>query len=289
MKSSKQMNALIRNMAKEKNINAQIILRNYMLERLLERISLSRYKENLILKGGMLIAAIVGLNSRSTMDMDTTLRNYPLTKETVQSVFSEILSIPVNDNVTLSLKKLEEIRDEAEYPGIRVTIEMFLDETKQTLKVDVTTGDFITPAAINYSFKLLFENRSITVKAYNLETVLAEKLETILSRSTANTRMRDFYDIYVLLQTQRQNIDASVLKEAFKNTIKIRGSEYLMQDTSGQILSELKDSKAMQDLWKRYQKRYDYAKNIPWKKAVKASENLCIAISGSGPISKQGD
>ncbi|HAX51969.1 MAG TPA: nucleotidyl transferase AbiEii/AbiGii toxin family protein [Clostridiales bacterium] len=283
------MNALIRNMAKEKNINAQIILRNYMLERLLERISLSRYKENLILKGGMLIAAIVGLNSRSTMDMDTTLRNYPLTKETVQSVFSEILSIPVNDNVTLSLKKLEEIRDEAEYPGIRVTIEMFLDETKQTLKVDVTTGDFITPAAINYSFKLLFENRSITVKAYNLETVLAEKLETILSRSTANTRMRDFYDIYVLLQTQRQNIDASVLKEAFKNTIKIRGSEYLMQDTSGQILSELKDSKAMQDLWKRYQKRYDYAKNIPWKKAVKASENLCIAISGSGPISKQGD
>ena len=166
---------------------------------------------------------------------------------------------------------------------------MFLDETKQTLKVDVTTGDFITPAAINYSFKLLFENRSITVKAYNLETVLAEKLETILSRSTANTRMRDFYDIYVLLQTQRQNIDASVLKEAFKNTIKIRGSEYLMQDTSGQILSELKDSKAMQDLWKRYQKRYDYAKNIPWKKAVKASENLCIAISGSGPISKQGD
>ena len=127
MKSSKQMNALIRNMAKEKNINAQIILRNYMLERLLERISLSRYKENLILKGGMLIAAIVGLNSRSTMDMDTTLRNYPLTKETVQSVFSEILSIPVNDNVTLSLKKLEEIRDEAEYPGIRVTIEMFLD------------------------------------------------------------------------------------------------------------------------------------------------------------------
>ncbi len=289
MKSSKQMNALIRNMAKEKNINAQIILRNYMLERLLERISLSRYKENLILKGGMLIAAIVGLNSRSTMDMDTTLRNYPLTKETVQSVFSEILSIPVNDNVTLSLKKLEEIRDEAEYPGIRVTIEMFLDETKQTLKVDVTTGDFITPAAINYSFKLLFENRSITVKAYNLETVLAEKLETILSRSTANTRMRDFYDIYVLLQTQHQNIDASVLKEAFKNTIKIRGSEYLMQDTSGQILSELKDSKAMQDLWKRYQKRYDYAKNIPWKKAVKASENLCIAISGSGPISKQGD
>ncbi|WP_286879810.1 nucleotidyl transferase AbiEii/AbiGii toxin family protein [Proteiniphilum sp. UBA7639] len=283
------MNALIRNMAKEKNINAQIILRNYMLERLLERISLSRYKENLILKGGMLIAAIVGLNSRSTMDMDTTLRNYPLTKETVQSVFSEILSIPVNDNVTLSLKKLEEIRDEAEYPGIRVTIEMFLDETKQTLKVDVTTGDFITPAAINYSFKLLFENRSITVKAYNLETVLAEKLETILSRSTANTRMRDFYDIYVLLQTQHQNIDASVLKEAFKNTIKIRGSEYLMQDTSGQILSELKDSKAMQDLWKRYQKRYDYAKNIPWKKAVKASENLCIAISGSGPISKQGD
>ena len=192
MKTSRQLNALIRNMAKDKCINAQIILRNFMLERLLERISLSPYRENLILKGGMLVAAMVGLDTRATMDMDTTLKGYPLTEESVRSVFADILAVPVEDHVTLTLKKLEEIHDEAEYSGIRVMLEMLLDETRQTLKVDITTGDPITPAAVDYSFRLLFEDRSIQIKAYNLETVLAEKLETIFSRSTANTRMRDF-------------------------------------------------------------------------------------------------
>ena len=140
----------------------------------------------------MLVAAMVGLDTRATMDMDTTLKGYPLTEESVRSVFTDILAVPVEDHVTLTLKKLEEIHDEAEYSGIRVTLEMLLDETRQTLKVDITTGDPITPAAVDYSFRLLFEDRSIQIKAYNLETVLAEKLETIFSRSTANTRMRDF-------------------------------------------------------------------------------------------------
>ena len=206
MKSSRQLNALIRNMARNKSINAQIILRNFMLERLLERISLSRYKENLILKGGMLVAAMVGIDTRTTMDMDTTLRGYPLNAESVRAVFTDILAVPVEDHVTLILKKLEEIHDEAEYSGIRVTLEMLLDETRQTLKVDITTGDPITPAAVDYSFKLLFEDRTIQIKAYNLETVLAEKLETIFSRGVANTRMRDFYDVYVLWHSPERGL-----------------------------------------------------------------------------------
>lgn len=274
MKTSRQLNALIRNMAKDKCINAQIILRNFMLERLLERISLSPYRENLILKGGMLVAAMVGLDTRATMDMDTTLTGYPLTEESVRSVFADILAIPVEDHVALTLKKLEEIHDEAEYSGIRVTLEMLLDETRQTLKVDITTGDPITPAAVDYSFRLLFEDRSIQIKAYNLETVLAEKLETIFSRSTANTRMRDFYDVYVLWHTRRSDISLPVLKEAFERTVRKRGSDFLLRGGIQEGAEALSGNKEMQELWTRYQKKYSYADDIAWEDAVAAAKGL---------------
>ena len=274
MKTSRQLNALIRNMAKDKSINAQIILRNFMLERLLERISLSPYRENLILKGGMLVAAMVGLDTRATMDMDTTLKGYPLTEESVRSVFADILAVPVEDHVTLTLKKLEEIHDEAEYSGIRVTLEMLLDETRQTLKVDITTGDPITPAAVDYSFRLLFEDRSIQIKAYNLETVLAEKLETIFSRSTANTRMRDFYDVYVLWHTRRSDISLPVLKKAFERTVRKRGSDFLLRGGIQEGAEALSGNKEMQELWTRYQKKYSYADDIAWEDAVAAAKGL---------------
>lgn len=274
MKTSRQLNALIRNMAKDKSINAQIILRNFMLERLLERISLSPYRENLILKGGMLVAAMVGLDTRATMDMDTTLKGYPLTDESVRSVFTDILAVPVEDHVTLTLKKLEEIHDEAEYSGIRVTLEMLLDETRQTLKVDITTGDPITPAAVDYSFRLLFEDRSIQIKAYNLETVLAEKLETIFSRSTANTRMRDFYDVYVLWHTRRSDINLSILKEAFERTVRKRESDFLLRGGIPESAEALSGSKEMKELWTRYQKKYTYADDIAWEDAVAAAKEL---------------
>ena len=274
MKTSRQLNALIRNMAKDKSINAQIILRNFMLERLLERISLSPYRENLILKGGMLVAAMVGLDTRATMDMDTTLKGYPLTEESVRSVFADILAVSVEDHVTLTLKKLEEIRDEAEYSGIRVTLEMLLDETRQTLKVDITTGDPITPAAVDYSFRLLFEDRSIQIKAYNLETVLAEKLETIFSRSTANTRMRDFYDVYVLWNTRRSDIRFPVMKEAFERTVRKRESDFLLRGGIPESAEALSGSKEMKELWTRYQKKYTYADDIAWEDAVAAAKEL---------------
>ncbi|QNK39905.1 nucleotidyl transferase AbiEii/AbiGii toxin family protein [Caproicibacter fermentans] len=270
MKTSRQLNALIRNMAKDKSINAQIILRNFMLE----RISLSPYRENLILKGGMLVAAMVGLDTRATMAMDTTLKGYPLTEESVRSVFADILAVPVEDHVTLTLKKLEEIHDEAEYSGVRVTLEMLLDETRQTLKVDITTGDPITPAAVDYSFRLLFEDRSIQIKAYNLETVLAEKLETIFSRSTTNTRMRDFYDVYVLWNTRRSDIRFPVMKEAFQRTVRKRGSDFLLRGGIPEGAEALSGSKEMQELWARYQKKYSYADDIAWEDAVAAAKEL---------------
>jgi predicted nucleotidyltransferase component of viral defense system len=210
VKTSLQLNALVRNLAKEKNVGAEIILRNYMLERLLERIALSAYKTNFVLKGGMLIAAMVGLDTRTTMDLDATISGQNLTEAQITEVFKEIISIQVDDNVAFAFKKITEIREEAEYPGYRVSFEARLDNTRQTLKVDITTGDTITPSKIEYQFNLMFEDRAISIFSYNLETVLAEKIESILVRGTTNTRMRDFYDVYILTTMLSDNIDLKI-------------------------------------------------------------------------------
>ena len=274
MKTSTQLKALIRNLAKEKNIEAQIILRNYMLERLLERISVSKYKENFILKGGMLIAAMVGLHTRSTMDMDTTLKGQTLSEESVRTIFTEILQTSVNDDVVMSLENIEGIHDEADYPGLRVSIGAVLDKTRQVLKVDITTGDTITPHEVNYLFRPLFGGEDIEIKAYSLETVLAEKMETILSRSTTNTRMRDFYDIYILTTLQSKNIDKAVLLEAFRKTVEKRGTSYLLENDILQALNTIKSSSIMQELWGRYQKRFSYAEDISWGTVMNTTSNI---------------
>jgi len=203
VKTSMQLNALVRNLAKEKNVGAEIILRNYMLERLLERIALSEY-------GGMLIAAMVGLDARTTMDLDATIRGQNLTETQIIELFRNILSVSINDDVAFTFKKIEEIREETEYPGYRVSFEARLDNTRQTLKVDITTRDSITPREIEYQFKLMFEDRTLHILAYNLETVLAGKMEGILVRGITNTRMRDFYDVYILTATQSHNINRDI-------------------------------------------------------------------------------
>jgi predicted nucleotidyltransferase component of viral defense system len=264
MKSSRQLKDLIKNVAKEKNINSQILLRNYMLERLLERIALSEYRDNFILKGGMLVAALVGIDARSTMDMDATIKGYPLTKESTKLIFEKILSVALDDGVVITEKLIERIRDEAEYNGLRISLEAVFENVKIPLKVDITTGDSITPKEVEYRFQLLLEDRSIDIWAYNLETVLAEKLETVISRSTANTRMRDFYDIYILSLLQKDNINNIVLIDALYRTAVRRGSDRLLKEVS-QILEEVKNSITMQNLWNSYCKKYSYAKDISWQ------------------------
>ena len=224
MKNAMQLKALIKNMAKQKNISAQLVLQNYMLERLLERVSVSEYRDNFILKGGFLIAAMVGLDTRATMDMDVTLKGYPVNEETVQKMFQEICAIELNDEVTFTFRQIGEIRENDEYSGYRVALTADYPPMAVPLKLDVTTGDKITPKEIEYSFKLLLEDRSISILAYNLETILAEKLETVISRSDQNTRPRDYYDIYVLMKLQSHNIDLPSLKEALDATCKKRGS-----------------------------------------------------------------
>lgn len=278
MKTSTQLKALIRNLSKAKKVEAEIILRNFMLERFLERISISEYKNSVILKGGMLIAAMVGIDSRTTMDMDATIKGLALSESELTVIIEDILRIPIDDGAHFALRGIEEIREEADYPGFRISIEAVLDKTRQILKVDITTGDFVTPREIEYSFPLMFEDRSIGILAYNLETVLAEKFETIITRSVTTTRMRDFYDIYILTTTQ--TFDPDIFKAALRKTVEKRDTANQMMDVNG-VIQMIAGSPIMTDLWARYQKKYAYATEISWEMAMDALNKLAQTNSES--------
>lgn len=271
MKTSTQLKALVRNLSKAKNVEAEIILRNFMLERFLERVSISAYKDSFVLKGGMLIAAMVGIDTRTTMDMDVTIKGKTLSQSEVSIFIENILSIPIDDGVSFTLLGIEEIREEADYPGYRASIETILDKTRQTLKIDITTGDYVTPGEIEYSFRLMFEDRAIRILAYNLETVLAEKFETIITRGATTTRMRDFYDIFILTSTQ--SFDSEIFKAALKKTVQKRGTTEQMSDVEN-VIKTITDSSILIDLWERYQKKFTYAEDVSWVMAIEALNKL---------------
>lgn len=261
--TSRQLKALVRNISKGDSGKAQVIIRNYVMERFLERLSLSQYRNIMILKGGTLVAAMVGLDNRSTMDVDATLKNLPLNEDSARKIVEEITAIHIEDGMIFEIKSVTPIMDEADYPGIRIMLDTAIETMHTPLKIDFSTGDVITPREVSYSFRLLFEERTISILAYNLETVLAEKLETLLARGTANTRMRDYYDIYVLTNTQEHNIDNATLKEAFVNTSAKRGSIGLLSDVH-LILKEVAESTVLIDRWKNYQRKFDYAADVLW-------------------------
>lgn len=275
--TAKQLKDLVRNRSGGDSLRSQLILRNYMMERFLERLALSQYRERFILKGGLLLSAIVGLDNRSTMDIDTTLKGLPLSVEGMENILAEILSIQVGDGVSFSVKSISEIMDEAEYGGIRISLEAMLDTMRTPLKIDVTTGDAITPREVEFPYKLMFEDRSISILAYNLETVIAEKLETILSRGTANTRMRDFYDLYILTHGCGQPIERPLLGAALEATAIRRGTLALV-GAGKKIVAELPSDEEMRRLWANYRAKYSYAAAIPWDAAVQAVQSLLDSI-----------
>lgn len=261
-----QLKALIKNIAKEKHISAQLVMQNFMLERLLERISVSRYQQNFILKGGFLIAAMVGLDTRATMDMDATIKGLPVNEQTIREMFDEICKIELDDNVTFNFRSIGKIREEDEYAGYRVSLSANYSPMAVPLKLDLTTGDKITPKEIEYHFKLLLENRSISILAYNLETIMAEKLETVISRGDQNTRPRDYYDIYILAKLQSSNIDLNSLKAALNATTKKRGSKTVVENYY-RIMDTVRSSEVMQKQWYNYQKDFEYATDIAFEDA----------------------
>ena len=276
--TSRQLKALVRNMSMGNSNKAQTIIRVYIMERFLERLSISQYRDNLILKGGLLVSAIVGLVNRSTMDMDTTIKGLTLSVESARMIVQEIASVPLEDGIVFKIRSAALIMDEADYPGVRVILETSLESMHTPLKIDFSTGDVITPRETEYTFPLLFENRTIPILAYNLETVLAEKMETLLARGTANTRMRDFYDIYVLETTQLHDIDPAVFGCAYANTSKKRGS-FAVNNDAAQILDEVTASSDMKALWADYRNRFDYANNIAWDDVIKSVRKLFNIIT----------
>ena len=267
--TAEQIKTFVKKTAKGNSTISQITIRNYIMERFLERLSLSEFKNKFILKGGLLIASIVGLDTRATMDIDTTAKNLSLSVITATEIITKIISIPIDDGVSFVIKDVSVIMDDAEYNGVRASLEATIDAMRTPLKIDISTGDTITPGEIDYKFKLMFEDRSIVVLAYNIESVLAEKLETVISRGTANTRLRDFYDIYILQNIPSQSISHATLKAAFAATCSKRNSTFLLVDSS-KILSEIKTSLEMQKLWLNYQKKFSYANDISWETVMQS-------------------
>lgn len=278
--TARQLKDLIRNLSKKKSADAQILMRNYMMERFLERISLSEYKNQFILKGGMLVAAMVGLDARATMDLDATIKGTNVSVEDVEMIISKIISIPLNDGVLFRIKRISEIMEEADYPGVRVSMETKFDGVITPLKIDISTGDIITPREIKYNFNLMLENRTIEVWAYNLETVLAEKLETVISRNVTNTRMRDFYDIYILQKLYGEQLSKDVLWDALVATAKKRETlEQIETEDIDEVFDEIQSSSVMENLWKAYQRNYSYSADISWHTIMKSIRTLYEIIS----------
>lgn len=278
--TARQLKDLVRNLSNKKSADAQILMRNYMMERFLERISLSEYKNQFILKGGMLVAAMVGLDARATMDLDATIKGTNVSVEDVEMIISKIISIPLNDGVLFRIKRISEIMEEADYPGVRVSMETKFDGVITPLKIDISTGDIITPREIKYKFNLMLENRTIEVWAYNLETVLAEKLETVISRNVTNTRMRDFYDIYILQKLYGEQLSKDVLRDALVATAKKRETlEQIETEDIDEVFDEIQSSSVMENLWKVYQRNYSYSADIPWHTIMKSIRTLYEIIS----------
>ena len=270
MKNAMQLKAVIKNIAKEKHISAQLVMQNFMLERLLERISVSKYQQYFILKGGFLIAAMVGLDTRATMDIDATIKGLPVNEQTVREMFEEICKIELADDVTFSFRSIGEIREGDIYTGYRVSLSANYPPMAVPLKLDITTGDKITPKEIVYHFKLLLEDRSISVLAYNLETIMAEKLETVISRGDQNTRPRDYYDIYILTKLYYSNIKPNELKAALNATTEKRGSKAVIRDYH-RIMDTVRNSEIMRRQWDNYQKDFEYTTDI-------AFEDVCDVV-----------
>ena len=268
-----QIKGRIKSVAKQNNADARTLMRIYMMERFLERLTQSEYRDNFIIKGGILVTAMIGVAHRSTMDIDTSMKNLNLSAEDALRVVNQVKDIDLDDGVSFEVKDVSNIMDEMEYPGIRVTMNANVGRLITPLKIDISTGDVITPRAIEFNYDLLLEDRSISLWSYNLETILAEKLQTVLARGILNTRMRDFYDIRMLVDTYEDKVNKAVLKDAFAATCKKRGTDNL-QEQAEEIVKIIEADEQIQVLWRAYQKKYSYAAEIDYASVISGVRKL---------------
>lgn len=272
MSRAMSLKAKIRNIAKQKNIPAQVILQNYMFERLLVRLSASEYKDKFVLKGGMLVSAIVGLDNRATMDLDTTVKNLMLTPDKIRGALENVCSIAFDDGVIFEIGTISPIREDDIYGGYRVKLNARFDTLLTPLSIDMSTGDAITPHAVLYNFSEIFDDeKSYELWAYNIETIMAEKVETILRRGVFNTRPRDFYDAYILTATQ--TFDRTVFMDALNATANHRGTAQQIADVPG-ILHNIEESPELKAMWDKYRKQFAYASDIEYSQIMESLKSL---------------
>ena len=276
IKTAIQLKAKVRNKSNGNDKIAKTMIRLFFMERFLERVSLSKYKEQFILKGGMLTASLLGIHVRATMDIDTTVRALPLIKEDMEKIIKEICELPLDDCIMIKIVRIDTIMDEFEYPGIRIHLEANLEKLRQPIKIDISTDDVITPGAIEYGYPLIFENRKIELYTYNIETLLAEKTQTIISRGTANTRMRDFYDLYEIIQ--KMKFSWNIYKDAFDATCRRRQTVFTKEEIKLE-LQNLHSSIQMEEFWNQFKYKNYFVEDIEYSKMLSCLSEAILRIS----------
>ena len=269
IKNRDSLKAKASNLSKKTNIPNKYLIQNFMFEALLKRISKSKYKDKFIIKGGLLLSSIFGVNLRSTMDLDTTIKGLPLDRETITKVINEIIRIDVEDNVKLEIENIKDIREEELYSGFEVNLKAEFDGLKTNLMIDITTGDVITYKEVEFKYSTLFDNETINIMTYNYETIIAEKFESIISRNIDNTRMKDYYDLYMFVNLKWNDINKETLRKAIINTSKARETlDYI--DNASKYIELISDDSRLKSLWNSYQNNYEYAKDIEFGDTINA-------------------
>ena len=269
IKNRDSLKAKASNLSNKINIPNKYLIQNFMFEALLKRISKSKYKDKFIIKGGLLLSSIFGVNLRSTMDLDTTIKGLSLDRETITKVINDIISIEIGDNIKLKIENIKDIREEELYSGFNINLKAEFDGLKTNLMIDITTGDVITYKEVEFKYNTLFDNEIINIMTYNYETILAEKFESIISRNIDNTRMKDYYDLYMFVNLKWADINKDTLRKAIINTAKNRETlEYI--DNAGKYIELISDDSRLKSLWNSYKSNYDYAKDIDFVNTINA-------------------
>ena len=278
MKTSEQIKGAIRNISKKTGVNPNSLLQMCLFEGILEKLSKSKYSENFILKGGLLISSLIGVDMRSTMDMDTTIRGIPLNEESITKILNEILAIKIDADIEYNLIKLLPIRQEDVYEDFCASISCIFGKINATLNIDITTGDVITPREMNYSYSKILEEGTIPIMTYTIETILAEKFETISSRNITTTRARDFYDLCMIYSIYKDKIDKDILRKAIERTSKYRGSfETALQYK--EIVELFRESETPKKLWKKYTQNNPYAKDVDFLDTISVYEEIGTVLN----------
>ena len=278
MKTPEQIKGAIRNISKKTGVNPNSMLQMCLFEGILEKLSKSKYSENFILKGGLLISSLIGVDMRSTMDMDTTLRGIPLNEVSITKILNEILAIEIDADIEYKLIKLSPIRQEDVYEDFCASISCIFGKINATLNIDITTGDVITPREMNYSYSKILEEGTIPIMTYTIETILAEKFETISSRNITTTRARDFYDLYMIYSIYKDKIDKDILRKAIERTSKYRGSfEIVLQHK--EIVELFRESETPKELWKKYTQNNPYVKDIDFLDTISVYEKIGTVLN----------